>query len=60
MQPEDLEKTNALFNLISLELDTDKIYLYANNPYKAKYSNDKWSNLAQPETDNKKYSKKKL
>ena len=27
------EKTNALLNLINNELVTDKIYLYASNPY---------------------------
>ena len=31
------EKTNSLFNLISQQLDIDKIYLYANDPYDAKY-----------------------
>ena len=30
-------KTNALLNLISNEPDIDKIYLYAKNPYEAKY-----------------------
>ena len=30
-------KTNALLNLINHEPDTDKIYLYAKDPYKAKY-----------------------
>ena len=30
-------KTNALLNLISNEPDIDKIYLYAKDPYKAKY-----------------------
>ena len=30
-------KTNALLNLINDETDIDKIYLYAKNPYKAKY-----------------------
>ena len=29
-------KTNALLNLINNQLDIDKIYLYAINPYKAK------------------------
>ena len=29
-------KTNALLNLISIEPDNDKIYLYAKDPYKAK------------------------
>ena len=29
-------KTNALLNLINHEPDTDKIYLYAKDPYKAK------------------------
>ena len=28
-------KTNALLNLINHEPDTDKIYLYAKDPYKA-------------------------
>ena len=30
-------KTNALFNLINNQPDIDKIYVYAKNPYKAKY-----------------------
>ena len=30
-------KTNALLNLISNQTDIDKIYLYAKDPYKAKY-----------------------
>ena len=30
-------KTNSLFNLISQQPDIDKIYLYAKNPYEAKY-----------------------
>ena len=30
-------KTNSLFNLISHQPDADKIYLYAKNPYEAKY-----------------------
>ena len=30
-------KVNSLFNLISQQLDTDEIYLYAKDPYKAKY-----------------------
>ena len=30
-------KTNALLNLINSQPDIDKIYLYAKNPYKAKY-----------------------
>ena len=30
-------QTNALLNLINHELDIDKIYLYARDPYKAKY-----------------------
>ena len=30
-------KTNSLFNLISHQLDIDKIYLYAKDPYEAKY-----------------------
>ena len=31
------EKTNALFNLINNQPDIDKIYLYAKDPYEAKY-----------------------
>ena len=31
------EKTNALLNLINHEPDIDKIYLYAKDPYEAKY-----------------------
>ena len=31
------EKTNSLFNLISQQPDIDKIYLYAKDPYEAKY-----------------------
>ena len=30
-------KTNPLLNLISQQLDINKIYLYAEDPYKAKY-----------------------
>ena len=30
-------KTNAFLNLINHEPDTDKVYLYAKGPYKAKY-----------------------
>ena len=30
-------KTNALLNLINNQQDTDKIYLYAKDPYEAKY-----------------------
>ena len=30
-------KTNVLLNLINNQLDIDKIYLYAKNPYEAKY-----------------------
>ena len=30
-------KTNALLNLINNQPDIDKIYLYANDPYEAKY-----------------------
>ena len=30
-------KTNALFNLLSNQPDIDKIYLYAKDPYEAKY-----------------------
>ena len=30
-------KTNSLYNLINQQSDIDKIYLYAKNPYKAKY-----------------------
>ena len=30
-------KTNSLFNLINEEPDIDKIYLYAKDPYEAKY-----------------------
>ena len=33
-------KTNALLNLINNQLDIDKIYLYAKDPYEKKYSND--------------------
>ena len=31
------EKTNALLNLINNQPDTDKIYLYAKDPYGKKY-----------------------
>ena len=30
-------KTNSLFNLISQQPDTDKIYLHAKDPYETKY-----------------------
>ena len=30
-------KTSALFNLIGQELDIDKMFLYAKDPYEAKY-----------------------
>ena len=32
-----IRKLNALLNLIKNQLDTDKIYLHAKGPYKAKY-----------------------
>ena len=32
-----LRKTNVLLNLIESQLDIDKIYLYAEDPYEAKY-----------------------
>ena len=31
------EKTNSLFNLINQQPDIDKNYLYAKDPYEAKY-----------------------
>ena len=37
MEVLDLEKTNALLNLINHEPDIDNIYLYAKDPSKAKY-----------------------
>ena len=39
-----LKKTNWLFNLISPQPDIDNIYLYAKDPYEAKYQSliDKW------------------
>ena len=30
-------KTNSLFNVINQQPDIDKIYLYAKDPYEAKY-----------------------
>ena len=30
-------KTNALLNLTNNQLDIDKVYLYAKDPYEAKY-----------------------
>ena len=30
-------RTNSLFNLINLQPDVDKIYLYAKDPYEPKY-----------------------
>ena len=30
-------KTNSVFNLISQQLDIDQIYVYAKDPYEAKY-----------------------
>ena len=30
-------KINALFNLVSHQLDSDKVYLFAEDPFKAKY-----------------------
>ena len=33
----DQEKQNALLNLINNQPDIDKIYLYAKDPYEAKY-----------------------
>ena len=30
-------KANSLFNLINQQLDIDKTYLYAKDPYEAKY-----------------------
>ena len=37
MEGLDLEKKNSLINLISHQPDIDKIYLYAKDPYEAKY-----------------------
>ena len=37
MEVWDLEKTNALLYLVKHEPDIDKIYLYAEDPYEAKY-----------------------
>ena len=37
MESLDQEKTNLLFNLISQEPYIDKIYLYAKDPFEAKY-----------------------
>ena len=37
MEVLDLEKKNALLNLTNNELDIDKIYFYAKDPYEAKY-----------------------
>ena len=37
MEALDQEKQNLLFNLINEELDIDKIYLYAKDPYGEKY-----------------------
>ena len=39
-------KTTSLFNLISQQLNIDEIYLYAKDPYEAKYqlSSNKWEN----------------
>ena len=34
-------KTSSLFNLINHQSDIDKIYLYAKNPYEAKYQFNK-------------------
>ena len=32
-----MEVLDALLNLINYQLDIDKIYLYANDPYESKY-----------------------
>ena len=32
-------KINLIFNLISHQQETDKVYLYAKDPYEAKYLN---------------------
>ena len=32
-----LGETNALLNLVSHQLDSDRIYLYAKDPYEPKY-----------------------
>ena len=37
MEALDLENKNSLFNLISQQVDFDKIYLSAKDPYEAKY-----------------------
>ena len=37
MEDSRSEETNALLNLICHQPDIDKIYLYAKNPYEAKY-----------------------
>ena len=37
METPDLEKTDALHNLIRHQPDIDKIYLYTRDPYEAKH-----------------------
>ena len=39
MEDSGFGKTNLLFNLINHQPDIDKIYLYAKNPYEAKWKN---------------------
>ena len=49
-------KTNSLFNLISYQPDIDKSYLYAKDPYEAKYQlliNKKKSTGLKPSSDSK-------
>ena len=41
------QKTNSLFNVISQQLDIYKIYLFAKDPYEAKYQFliNKWESI---------------
>ena len=53
----DLEKkTNSLFKLICQQPDIDKIYLYAKDPYEAKYQFlvNKWENTGSKQFNNSK------
>ena len=56
MEALDREKTNLLFNLIIQQSDIDKIYLYAKDPYEAKYQFliNKWKSTGLKHLNNSK------
>ena len=56
MEALDREKTNLLFNLIIQQSDIDKIYLFAKDPYEAKYQFliNKWKSTGLKHLNNSK------